>query len=79
MENTAVELPILTERKTLSIASTEKVIEGMKAQLDFLKELVVSDLRDATDSDQLVDVVFKTAASLFAISKAIEGAYGWNC
>ena len=74
MEQTFVELPILTERKKLTIETTEKVIEGMKVQLDFLKDLAVSDINEVNDNEQLTDLVFKLAGSLLTISKAIEGA-----
>lgn len=69
MENATV-----TTRKELAIETMEKAVSGMKAQLDFLKDLAVTDVKEAEDNEQLMDVVFKTAYAFLKISNAIEEA-----
>lgn len=73
MENTAVD--ILTERKNLTIASTEKIINGLKAQLDLLKDLALRDIAEAENNDQLMDFLFRSAKSLMKINLAIEEGF----
>ena len=62
----------MNENREIAIAAIGKAVSGLKSSLDVLADMAIADLRDSDTAEMMMDNVFKYAAALLKISRAID-------